>query len=79
MNNYDYPVGADNDYAPWNEKMITKSVTVSMTISKTVTIECDSKLNLCPYELKRLVEEQVTLPTDNDSSWYIDDFVVNED
>ena len=78
MNNY--PVGAIYDSnAPWNEKTVNKSVTISMTISKTVTIECDSKLNLDSYELKRLVTEQIELPTDNDDSWYVDDFIVNED
>jgi hypothetical protein len=79
MNNYDYPIGADNESAPWNEKTKIVNVTISMTISKTVPIECNSKLILDSYELKRLVEEQVVLPTDSDSSWYIDDFVVNED
>lgn len=79
MNNYDYPVGADNESAPWNEKTKIVNVTISMTISKTVPIECNNKLILDSYELKRLVEEQIVLPTDSDSSWYIDDFVVNED
>jgi hypothetical protein len=79
MNNYDYPAGADNEFAPWNEKTKKISVTISMTISKSVNINVDTNLNLDEYELKRLVEEQVVLPTDSDSSWYIDDFTVNED
>lgn len=79
MNNYDYPAGADNSSAPWNEKTKTISVTISMTISKSVNIKVDTDLNLDKYELKRLVEEQIELPIDNDSSWYIDDFTVNED
>ena len=79
MNNYDYPAGADNDLAPWNEKEITTKVLISMTISKSVDIVHDSKLILNSYELKRLVEEQITLPTDEDESWYIDDFIVMEE
>ena len=43
MNNYDYPVGADNDpEAPWNEKSNKPKkveVTVSITLSKTVEVE----------------------------------------
>lgn len=78
MNNY--PIGAGEDsLAPFNEKTKTISVTISMTISKSVNIEADTSLNLDKYELKRLVEEQIELPIDNDSSWYIDDFTVNED
>lgn len=79
MNNYDYPAGADNEFAPWNEKTNKISVTISMTISKSVYIDADTKLNLDEYELKRLVNEQIELPTDNDDSWYIDDFTVNKD
>lgn len=76
MNNYDYPVGADNSDAPWNEREVTTSVTISMTISKSVQIEHDEHLILDREELERLVKEQITLPTDNDESWYIDDFIV---
>lgn len=79
MNNYDYPVGADNESAPWNEKTKKISVTISMTISKSINVKVDTNLNLDKYELKRLVKEQIELPTDKDSSWYIDDFTVNED
>lgn len=42
MNNYDYPVGADNSSAPWNESSNPPKeieVTISMCISKTVTIK----------------------------------------
>ena len=45
MNNYDYPVGADNNpEAPWNEKSNKPKkveVTVSITLSKTVEVEVD--------------------------------------
>ena len=42
MNNYDYPVGADNSSAPWNESSNPPEeveVTISMCISKTVTVK----------------------------------------
>ena len=45
MNNYDYPIGADNDpEAPWNEKSNKPKkveVTVSITLSKTVEVVVD--------------------------------------
>ena len=45
MNNYDYPIGADNNpEAPWNEKSNKPKkveVTVSITLSKTVEVEVD--------------------------------------
>lgn len=75
-----YPAGADLDpKAPWNEEEIETRVLISMTISKSVTIKHDSKLNLDRYELNRLVKEQIELPTDNDDSWFIDDFFVIEE
>jgi hypothetical protein len=43
MNNYDYPAGADNSSAPWNEPADLPEkeieVTVSITMSKTFTIK----------------------------------------
>lgn len=44
MNNYDYPVGADNDNAPWNEKKnkeVKVDVVVAEALSKVVTISTD--------------------------------------
>ena len=44
MNNYDYPLGADNDSAPWNQKDFPEKeieVTVSITLSKTVKINVE--------------------------------------
>lgn len=42
MNNYDYPIGADNKYAPWNEIETPEKeieVCVSITLSKTVKVK----------------------------------------
>jgi hypothetical protein len=42
MNNYDYPDGSDNSYAPWNEVEQDDElveVTISQTLSKQVEIE----------------------------------------
>lgn len=95
MDNYNYPMGADNSDAPWNEKEIPKrkiEVTVSVTLSKTVEVEVDDyelkeegvDEDGCFYEdidysqcnLKRAVEEQITLPQDACNGWDIDDFEV---
>lgn len=42
MNNYDYPLGADTEDAPWNQKELPEreiEVTISVTLSKTVNIK----------------------------------------
>lgn len=42
MNNYDYPMGADIEDAPWNQEDTQEKeveVTVSITLSKTVKIK----------------------------------------
>ena len=44
MNNYDYPEGSDNSFAPWNEveqdgELV--EVTISQTLSKQVEVEVD--------------------------------------
>lgn len=78
MNNY--PIGAAYDAnATWNEEKAETSVTISITMSKSVKLKHPKDLNLDSYELKRLVEEQVTLPSDLLETWYVDDLVVNED
>lgn len=88
MNNYDYPAGADNEDAPWNEKTKKILVTVSMTISKDVEIEVPEQYD--PEYLQEYVEDQVFLPGNwygyqynnkvaNDlADWFIDDFTVIE-
>ena len=44
MNNYDYPEGSDNSFAPWNQEEQDSElieVTVSQTFSKQLDIEVD--------------------------------------
>jgi hypothetical protein len=43
--NYNYPPGADNEYAPWNEPSVPEKefgVTCCQTLSKTVTVYTDN-------------------------------------
>lgn len=43
--NYNYPPGADNEYAPWNEPVIPEKefeVTCSQSLSKTVPVITDN-------------------------------------
>lgn len=110
MDNYNYPMGADTEDAPWNqvdnpEREI--EVTVSVTLSKTVKIKVSDygitdsgkdedgeyfeDIDYSKCDLKRAVEEQITLPQDackyvkgefdNDQyndlkGWCVDDFEV---
>lgn len=42
MDNYNYPIGADNDLAPWNQEENPEreiEVTVSVTLSKTIKVK----------------------------------------
>lgn len=78
MNNYDYPMGADNSSAPWNQSDIPErevEVCVSITLSKTVKVyvddydfDEDDRGHIYPdfsnCDLKRAVDEQYTLPQD---------------
>lgn len=113
MDNYNYPMGADTEDAPWNqvdnpEREI--EVTVSVTLSKTVKIKVSDygitdsgkdedgeyfeDIDYSKCDLKRAVEEQITLPQDaykyvkgefnNDQyndlkGWCVDDFEVIEE
>ena len=74
MNNYDYPVGADNENAPWNELEYRIPITISITMSTPAEVIGYSP-DISGEELKRLVKEQIKLPQDY-LDWDIDDFVV---
>ena len=62
MNTYDYPVGADDDNAPWNQPEQSKKeidVTVSITLSKTVTVEVE---DCSETSIREAVRDQITMP-----------------
>lgn len=69
-----YPMGADNDKsAPWNRErnpLRLVDVTVSVTLSKTVTVavddytEEDGKIDYSTCNLEKAVRGQITLPQD---------------
>lgn len=65
MDNYNYPEGADNSFAPWNhndkpEREI--EVTVSITLSKTVKVLVDD------YEVNTYAEDDGSYQDVNDYS-----------
>lgn len=74
MNNYDYPAGADNEDAPWNELEYRIPVTISITMSTPAEV-VGWNPNISGEELKQLVREQIRLPQDY-LDWDVDDFVV---
>lgn len=74
MNTNDYPVGADTDYAPWNEKSIKVDVSVCLSMSKSVEVEVPS--DFTDYDLKEAVRNQIPLPSEEFCDWDEDDFEV---
>ena len=84
MDNYNFPIGADNLDAPWNEvelPAIDTEVTVSITISKTIkvpvrdyTIDEEGEIDFSDCDLKKAVEENIRLP--NINGWDLDNFEV---
>ena len=86
MNTKDYPLGADNEQAPWNQKPRMKvpiDATLSVVISTdiTVDIECDFDENGQPIVLKECVEDAASyLAKELESKgWTIDDYNVELD
>lgn len=61
MNNYEYPEGADTYNAPWNQEdtVEKKTVTVSMSISKTFDIDVVNN-----EDIRDAFKRQITIPTD---------------
>lgn len=87
MNNYDYPVGADNSSAPWNESSNPPEeieVTISMCISKTVTIKVTDyevtkeddaiEYDFSECDLVQAIKDQIKLP--DIDGWDINEFDV---
>lgn len=92
-----YPPGAEfNSSAPFNEKsksLVNLEVTISVTLSKTVTIQVEDyseevekdeegltyvNIDTSECNLKEAVLNQVTLPQEVFKDWIIDDFEVIE-
>ena len=75
MNNYDYPIGADNESAPWNEKdkkPIKQHVVISLTMSIETDIEMDKytidengNIDYTFKDLENAAREQLDIPSDS--------------
>lgn len=88
MNNYDYPIGADNESAPWNEKdkkPIKQHVVISLTMSIETDIEMDKytidengNIDYTFKDLENAAREQLDIPSDlkEFKDWYEDEFIV---
>lgn len=94
MDNYNYPLGADNKYAPWNEVETPEKeieVCVSIILSKTVKVKVSDytvesgtdeegehfeDIDYSGCDLKKAVEEQITLPQDTCKGWNVDEFEI---
>ena len=74
MNNYNYPIGADNESAPWNEKdkkPIKQHVVISLTMSIETDIEMDKytidengNIDYTFKDLENAAREQLDIPSD---------------
>lgn len=88
MNNYDYPIGADNESAPWNEKdkkPIKQHVVISLTMSIETDIEIDKytidengNIDYTFKDLENAAREQLDIPSDlkEFKDWCEDEFIV---
>ena len=88
MNNYDYPIGADNESAPWNEKdkkPIKQHVVISLTMSIETDIEMDKytidengNIDYTFKDLENAAREQLDIPSDlkKFKDWCEDEFIV---
>ena len=84
MDNYNFPIGADNPDAPWNEVELPPKdveVTISVIVSKTMkvpvrdyTIDEEGNIDFSECDLKKAVEENIRLP--NTKGWDLDNFEV---
>lgn len=93
--NENYPLGSNSSDAPWNEEDIEEKeleVTISVTLSKTVTITVDDykiidqgvdedgysyeEIDYNNCNLKKAVKEQITLPQEKLRDWNVDDYEI---
>ncbi len=92
MDNYNFPLGSDNEQAPWNKKDPEKKdidVYVSITMSKSFTIQIPEDSDIEDIDLNYEVKQQHSLPQNaykniqpvgnmrkvisDLSGWYVDD------
>lgn len=67
--NYNYPAGADNEQAPWNQEPVPErefEVTVSQTLSRTVKIKTDDYVHVVTNERHNGIHEDYADTTDTD-------------
>lgn len=85
-NNYEYPIGADNELAPWNQKDHEEkeiNVMVSITLSSPFKLKVrdyfineDDSIDFSTCDLNKAMKEQHKIDTIKLKDWCIDDFEV---
>lgn len=58
MNNYDYPLGADNDSAPWNEVTVIAEGTITVTVTVPVDDDASCSRGEDEDEIKKAFAER---------------------
>lgn len=74
MDNYNYPIGSDTSYAPWNDKVKEHKKYISLTISFPMIFEGD----LSYHEINDRVESIID-NWDIDVNYIIDDLTIIDD
>lgn len=70
MDNYNYPIGADNSEAPWNENTCTKKefgVLISQSLSKSTTVHTSDYEEEEDYN--DIINQQVITFNTNNTKW----------
>lgn len=71
MSNTPILTQSEEDSAPWNDKTTPVDVTISLTMSKTVSVDISNE-----EDFRDEVLSQVDLPCDKYKDWNIDDFEI---
>ena len=69
-NNYDYPVGADNENAPWNQHDVPEQdfeISICQVLSKDVTVTTDNYIPVEEYEPQNGIHDMY--PDTSDTDW----------
>ena len=89
MNTYDYPAGADNENAPWNE-VNTEEVEVPIRIHLEMELETSVWTNqyevdeegnkIVTSDLRDEINEQINVPVDEEAfaNWDVIDYSVEK-